>query len=306
MKLKDIAKVLETSEIQPFVNLIRKERPYRTPKGYIKWEVLSTILALCIESREDSRLDKASRLNSYKCALWLVQDAPVYALSPGIIQAFQDSDVLEEKALFAEIEPPLRTFMLLFPQGLIKTPDGSHLDWMVVHFADRELLSVSAGSAFGIEVPAFSHDHERNLHWSGVCNEETVWFSGSGLLRTGELVHSDQQLGRSNVTTADQKFLAGMRSLCLQSLLALSYAPDLVEQEEVARQKASSRSYNREVQSRSVRWLGRNYQYKRRPSIGNRKSPRGHWRKAHSRRVAMGKGREQREWRWFPANWIGE
>lgn len=312
MKLKQVAKILEGTKVRALIELIRTHRPYRTPKGYIKWDILSAILACCIENRDHPALDHASRLNSYKCALWFVQDAPVYALSPGLLQAFLDSDVLEQRELFADFDPPLKTFMVLFPQGMVRTPEGSHLDWGVVHFADTKNPLHSTGSQFGIKVPYLEHEHEKNLHWSGVCDDEICWFSGSGLSQTGELIHSDEQHGRNKVTEADKEFLATMRSLTLQCLLALSFSPDLVE-ESVTTVAASTKSSNssrstslRKPGLRQVRWLGKDYSYKRRPhSVGARKSPRGHWRKAHSRRVAVGKNREGREWRWFPANWVG-
>lgn len=304
MKLKEIARILEEIQL-PLLTLIRKERPYRTPKGFIKWEVLSAILACCIANRDDPRIDRASRLNSYKCALWFVQDAPIYALSPSLLQAFLDSDVLDQRDLLTEFKPPLRTFMILFPQGGIRTPEGSHLDWGVVHFADENEPKYSIGSAHGITVPYFVHEHEKNLHWSGVCDDEICWFSGSGVTRSGELIHSDEQHGANQVSEADQKFLAQMRSITLQCLLALSFAPELIELE-APTSKNGKNSYKPQA-TRSVRWLGKNYSYKRKASNSQgRKSPRGHWRKAHSRRVAVGKNREGREWRWFPANWIGD
>lgn len=313
MKLKEIAKFLENGspEIKSLINLIRTERPYRTPKGFIRWETLSAILACCIVSRDSPTLDAASRFNSYKCALWFVQDAPLYALSPGLLQAFLDSDVLDQRELFREFDPPLKTFMVLFPQGMVKTPDGSHLDWGVVHFADIKNPLGSTGDRFGITVPYFEHDHDVNLHWSGVCDDQTVWFSGSGLSRDGELIHSDDEHGRDKVTEADREFLAQMRSLTLQCLLALSFSPDLVEVEAIQPQpriNQGTRSKPSHPVTRQVRWLGKNYSYKRRAGCfsNGRKPPRGHWRKAHSRRVAVGKNREGREWRWFPANWVGD
>lgn len=314
MKLKEFAKYLEAtsdpahSRVKELMEGIRRERPYQTPKHYIKWSVLSAALALSIDQRESPYLDQASRLNSYKCALWLVQDAPVYALSPGLLQEFRAAYIEKEREAFKEFSPPHHTLLLLFPQGMMKTPTGSHLDWIIMHISDRSYPERSMGSdsKFGIEVPYFFHDFERNLHYSGISDDDCVWFSGSSITADGEnIINTQDSLGKSSLSPEDRRFMKDIRNIGLQCMLALSFAPELIEsdQEQRGRRRCQKSSNNR-----SVRWIGKNYCYqssKSNLSSGlKRKSPRGHWRRGHWRQVPCGKNRTQRKWVLVKETWV--
>lgn len=83
MILKQVAEML--AQIQdPHFELVKRERPYKIPKGYIRWELICAAVAMGLRELAGKNLhnaDTASRLNHYRSALWFVQDAPVYSIS---------------------------------------------------------------------------------------------------------------------------------------------------------------------------------------------------------------------------------
>jgi len=314
VSIREVVKVLERDH-EPLLRLVRSDRPYQFPKGYMRWETLSAIVTISLLSMTSTKeqlhqQDPATQFNSYRTALWFVQDAPIYCLSTQLLRAFEETDVLDNQAVLADLEPPLPTFLLLFPQNAIQTPEGAPLDYAVVHISDRAHPEWSRGSSHDIHVPYIPHEHNINLHWAGVDAKETVWFSGMGLEPDGTVKFSEEQLGADDLNQADRKFLARMRSLTIQCLLTLSYRPDLLDAAPAPLTTARSQSQNKRSSSpiRKPRWLGKDY----RPQVqsvgtsnGSHDSPREHWRKAHWRRVAVGEGRIGRRWHWFEPMFVG-
>lgn len=311
MNLKDVAKIINDNP-NALLETIRRERPYRTPKGYLRWEVISALIALEIKTLNQKQ-DIAAHQHSCKSALWLIQDAPIYCLTPSLLQAFNQSDVLDQKELFTEIQPPLSIFMLLFPQGMVNTPTENHLDWMIVNLVDeKNLPCLQTSDLFKIQILSTPNGkYERVLHCSGVDSNNTTWFFCCGISENGEIINGNCDLGANPLNDSDWLFGEKMRSLALQSLLAITYAPELLEEQEKINNNSNSKAKNyRKAQKpvvRYPRWLGKTYQRKRQGYLSSeRSSPRGHWRKGHQRRVAVGKGRTERKWRWFEPTWVGD
>ena len=297
----ELAKLLEADK-NPILELVRTHRPYKTPKGFMDWRALSAIVALCLDMYSDQSQDLASRLNASRTALWFVQDAPMYCLNKELLRAFEQSDVEQNSGLLADLRPPLPTFILLFPQNSIKTPEFGVLDFCVVHLSDVEHPEYSIGEAFGIEVPYLKHEHDRNLHWSGVDTKEVVWFSGCGLKDDGRVIHSRRDLGEEKTTDQDHDFLSKIRSVILQCILTLTYAPELLEKEPV--KVGTTRKYgmrlDHEPTWRYPRWLGKEYSTHSSSNGGTHASPRSHWRAGHWRRVVVGSRElQERKWVWI-------
>jgi hypothetical protein len=294
------------------VNFILKERPYKIPKGFLCMSEIAALTAMMVEACGDPRYDQASSLNAWRTALWFVQDAPIYLLSTALMRGFELSDVYDQNKLFANLEVPLPTFMVLLPENAVQTPDGGCVDYFVVHVAHEDHPEWSRGSAHDIHIPYIKHEHPINLHCSCIDTKQTAWFSGMGLYPDGRIQQSDVQLGANSPTPDDLKFLAKMRSLMLQCLLSLRYAPQLLEETQPSNNGQvvgkNGQATQQKTKYRLPRWLGKSYKLKS-PTTKNgvrRKSPRGHWREGHDRRVPVGPGREAREWRWIEPTFIGE
>lgn len=207
-------------------------------------------------------------------------------------------------------EPPIQTFMLLFPANAVKTATGDNVDYCVVHLSDRNHREWSIGSDFGITIPYLEHEHDRKPTSADCDSRGTVWFSGSGLYSDGQVVHTDDQIGADIATPQDLAFLRKMRSIVLQCMMAMSYRPDLLDESSLpAEGRARSPVIrNPKPQVWYPRWLGKDYRLPRQYSIGSGRhaNPRPHWRKRHEKRVAVGPGRTDRKWVWIERTWVGE
>lgn len=289
------------------VDLVRAERPYKIPRGFLPWPTLSALIAAGLVNYRDRYRDVASQLHFIRSALWFVQAAPIYCVSNDLLRAFEQTDILEQPALLQGLEPALPTYILLFPQNAIRTPSGSPLDWALVHLADAEHPERSRGSAHGFSVPYVSHEHRRNFHWSGCDRDEVVWFAGCGLDTDGSVIITGEQVGADPTSQEESRFLRNMRSLVLQCTLALTYRPDLLSEEPQARTgKRSGGSAKRNPPVLHPRWLGRTYRSPRGSSGGvAHRSPVVHWRKGHWRSQAYGPGWQEHRPIWIEPTLIG-
>lgn len=293
----------------PILGRLRRERPYRLPAGYIGWETLSAIVAL--NTLPSPSTDEAARFTAHRTSLWLVQDAPIYAVSADLLASLLRTDLEVSSGLLRDLDAALPTFMLIFPAGKIRDSIGDALDFIVVHWSDLAYPERSCGQALGIEVKYIPHEFERNLHWCGVSERQTVWFSGRGVGRDGSLQNSSRDLGRGKLDEADVAFTERITSLVLQICLILQYEPDLLGEgssKDLPQPKGfAPRGRGKEPEARYPRWLRQ--QQAERPSAqsagldqsgAERASPRTHWRRGHWRRVACGEGRAERRWHRFP------
>lgn len=311
MSLKEVVRFVERTDDSGLLKKIRSLRPYKIPTGYMQWRELSAIIALGCEGFGYDNPDLASRLHAQKSALWFIQNAPIYCISEELLQAFNNTDIVNQKELLANLQPPLFTFILLFPQGKIISSEGNSFDMIVVHLADKNYPQRSQGSAHGINVPYFPHYQEKNFHWSGTDSEENIWFSGMGLKSDGEVIFSETiAAGSLAVNKKDEIFIEKIRAIALQSMLALAYEPELFEdanQSHIKTPKSKGFGVRSSDDANKIwypRWLGKSFdsQVRLTPQAsyqGGHGSPRTHVRRGHWRRVAFGAGRTQREWRWI-------
>ena len=92
-------------------------RTYKMPPNYIDWQILSGIVAIAISTCEPdfAKVDVSAFIHSYRTALWFAQNAPIYCLTPEIIEAFDRTDALHKTGVLAGWQPSLPTFLLGIP-----------------------------------------------------------------------------------------------------------------------------------------------------------------------------------------------
>jgi hypothetical protein len=287
----------------PLLDKIRSARPYKIPKGYLSWRSLSALVTIAATVFDKPGHDPQARTVFWRMVLWLIQDAPLYCISAELLEAFAQTDILDRPGLLQGLEAPIPTFILLPPIGALKTPAGDAVEYMIIHVSDRRYPERSRGKSaeFAIDLPRLEHQEEIVVH-CGVSDESgIVWFGGIGVLPDGSLQFE------KNITdeheAGDPAFMAMMRSLSLQAILALQYQPELLSDEPPPpRPKGFSRSKQPQPTCRSPRWLGKDFKAKTQdsaPGTGTHASPRTHWRRGHLRRVAIGEGRCDRKVVWI-------
>lgn len=292
----------------PELSLVRERRPYLIPKGYLPWRTLSCHIAsaLLVNLDKAEVSDPAAVMHYERSKLWYCQNAPVYCLSNALLKAFQETDISDLGTVLTDLQPPLPTLLLLFPQNAVRNPDGAIVDWCILHWSDLNYPERSQASADGFRAEPLPHSEACNLHWSTVDSAGALWFAGTSLSELGNLVFShDIQAGLLQTNTADERFIDGMRSLALQVFLTLTYREDLLSQPESTgpfRRRLPKQRAREAAPALSPRWLGKMYQ-RRVPQLaakrGNHGSPRTHWRRGHWRQQVAGVGRKERKAVWI-------
>ena len=290
---------------------IRADRTYKMPANYINWQILSGIAALALStcSPDYARADVSAFVHSYRTALWFAKNAPIYCLTPEIIEAFvgvsrgvsHRIDALHKPGILAGWQPSLPTFLLAIPTGLIHTPDGGLVDYLTVSCSDLEHLEWNQAQWKNIEIEPLSLKHSLYFQFCTVDSNETVWTSGTAINSDGALIYDEtSSIGKSAMTEEDREFVQRIRNLVINILLALEFSPSLVadvHQNETKTFRKGFATVQSSSSTRYPRWLGKNYQSKSvlTAEKGTHCSPCTHWRRGHWRVLESGEGKRWKE-----------
>lgn len=282
---------------------IRADRTYKMPANYINWQILSGITAIAISTCEPdyAKIDVSAFIHSYRTALWFAQDAPIYCLTPELIEAFDRTDALHKPGIFAGWQPSLPTFLLAIPKGLICTPDNGQVDYLTISCSDSEHLEWNRAKWRHVEIEPFNLKHNLYFQICTVDSNETVWTSGTAIGFDGALIYDEtNSIGKSVMSLADKEFVQRIRNLVINALLTLEFSPSLLTDvtENEARTKTKGFAIHRTSSvARYPRWLGKNYQSKSVLSAGKKthSSPCIHWRRGHWRVLESGEGKRWRD-----------
>ncbi len=291
---------------------IRADRNYRMPANYINWKTLSALTALSLTTC-DKLSDSSAFIHSYRFAQWWCQNAPVYCLTPEIVEAFDRTDALHKPNIMKDWKLQLPSLMLAMPKKLIYTPDGGEIDYLVIACCDSS-AGWNGGKWKGYEVKSLhplaeyiakNYGHDRYFQIVATDSKETVWTSGNAIDADGKLIYDESaNIGSSIISDADRQFISRIRNLVINVLLTLSLKPELPEIDESETRTSKGFAIDRPpTNSIYPRWLGKNYQ----PKSNNRRvnlthsSPRIHWRQGHWRSLELG---DNKPWKHAKHIWI--
>jgi len=272
---------------------IRSQREYQMPSKYISWPTLTALIGWGFSVFEQSlKKDVASYIHLHNLLLWFAQDAPLYCLSQELLEAFDQTDVLEHPAVLRGWTPSLPILLVALPPG-VQSSEGE-VDYVVISVLDRNHPDWGAGKLDQIDIPKLPTKHPTQVYWATWDKFDTVWFAGTGI-DGDQLYYSEHtDLGRSLVSTKDQIFLNRMRNLVLNILLALQYSPGLIaeiSEKEIPKKARGFALPKTQTTIRRPRWLGKGYCRKsatqgNEGNSGTHASPRGHsssWALANTR-----------------------
>ena len=282
---------------------IRVDRDYKMPPNYINWQILSGIAALALSTCEPdyARADVSAFVHSYRTALWFAQNAPIYCLTPEIIEAFDQTDALHKPGILAGWQPSLPTFLLAIPKGLLCASDGTEIDYLTVSCSDSEHPKWSQAWWRSTEIEPFNNlRHDLYFQICTIDSQETVWTSGTAIGDDGALIYDKtSSIGKDILTTDDKEFIQRIRNLVINVLLALEFSPSLLTDVTKTEAKTAKKGFANFASSntRYPRWLGKNYQSKSVLSTdkGTHLSPCIHWRRGHWRLLESGEGKRWKE-----------
>jgi hypothetical protein len=298
---------------------IRKTR-YKIPQKYKQWDKLTESIAndLTLFSSNSTvnfkLIDRITYTCSYLIALWAIKDAPIYCITKDIIDSLLRTDLDEVEKILSDLQIAIPTFLMLFPDQGLPTPSGDFIEYIVVHVVEKDKPYNSFGTSRSypeiiLENSIFSSD--LSVHCGAIDNHKPgyCWNANVNLNPDGTISYEkggDVGFGKLNMNPEDEEFTNTLRSLSLQILFLLAYEPELfADIGDLDLVQVSGRGFAKPsavdvANTRYPRWLGKNYQpNSQNIGGGTHRSPIGHWRKGHWKRVAIGKGRIDRKLVWI-------
>lgn len=290
-------------------------RRYRVPDGWPSPAAVSVLMAgyyLGAIPRSTLDGDEATRSAFLVASELYRHKVPTYFVGKELLPALLDTDPPEDMAA-TEIPWPVPAAVFMLPNGALASPkDGP------VRF-----LAVARGQAGLSYAP---HDHAL----CGLRMEHDVlalWTvaEGTGLPTFGKTARLEGTLavlmrdGPSNLVAGDGSasslpaddaaFVARLTNIAASLMLLMAARPEMVESadEVVKRIKAKSGDGKSADDLWAPRWVGRNYQRPRPPSVGdpgNHASPRPHMRRGHWRRQRFGEGRAETKVVWIELTYV--
>ncbi|MEG3875772.1 hypothetical protein QT972_00110 [Microcoleus sp. herbarium7] len=288
---------------------VRRDREYKMPQGYISWETLSKIVTVGLVTSKECGLSVPGFVHSYRMSSWFVGDYPIYCIKPEILDAFDNTNVLEKPGILANWQPSMPYFVLTFPKKrCIEVPDGGKLDYLVIYCGGESARTLKYCSS---ELQPFFSKYERYIQIAGVDSRETVWMSGTAVERDGKLIHDGGDCGTDALSPTDRAFINRLRNLAIGATLAIEYTPELLS--DVSAQETRNKGFNKPTDCnpsivRYPRWLGENYQRKVCSEQSDiHASPHSHWRRGHWRNLEAGDGKRWKENRklWIEPVFVG-
>ncbi len=229
------------------------EKPYRSPKGYEKWE--NEVLAYMAKSFDPYNNDRVSNYSINVSNSLINHKFPTYYVSQELTIALWNT-LCNLKAEDLNIAQPSALFML--PNNLIKTPDGDPLTSIAVVSTRKNKLSRWLYETYGDGLLATSPIvilSENRTYWYAIHNRSAE--------NTGDhpqddyeeyLLHNNglpQELNNED----EVKFLDKYRSLVFNLMFILETKPELIYRETSGLGFGSEK----QIKFRNPIWLGKDY-----------------------------------------------
>jgi hypothetical protein len=310
-KLLDYIEKVDRSLIKK----IRADRNYKMPPNYVDWKTITALTSVCLQGCDPTlpHKDISAFIHSYRYSLWFAKDAPIYCLSEAMLEAFDRTDTLHKPGILSGWLPSLPTFMLALPKGIIYSPDGGEIDYLVVSCAS-ELYPEWETAKWKEFKLCKLYEQQHPLYFQIVATDslDTVWTSGTAVAGSDLIYDENSSIGSSQITQADRQFIASLRNLVINVFLALENSSEFISKvsPKEAKKKFAFGIDRPHSTDRYPRWLGRNYQSKSANSApnseGTHASPRAHWRRGHWRTLQPGENKRWRDTRkiWIEPTWI--
>lgn len=307
---------LELAKQSPWFEKIN--RRYRNVEGYEPFSLVAKQFAYNLFALEMGLVERQLTVNDFLADFawsavvlsgWMLahHPFPVWWLHQDLFEAFEESDL--PKAI-ADLQVSVPFGVIMLPHHRILNPDREHCDWVFFQYLPQGFVFPTMH--FGSHRIAATPVDCDKLRWTTVLRNGTGYASTVEL--AGEqLIHGEFEISKAyfdtNVDlTLEQQFQHRIEKIVLQTLLYLQIRPDDLMAPTAALTLSTKAQGFGGKQSTDTRLIpliiGQQFQ----PQIERigsssthlaHASPRTHWRRGHWRRVALGEGRQKREWRWI-------
>lgn len=247
-----------------WVEVIRRELPYKIPKDYTQWEDLSEMLSVPFYLKDVIKtkyvnLRGTEYENDMNCIMyWVMTHSPLFIITPDLLEEFKKIEFTSNLGLMREL---METMDMLYPSLIILFPksnpmidgSGGMLDYVLVNIHDIENTEKLKAEKWGFTTESVFELADKGTIEKLVKNELKYWVNWSGTtendichvglfpidknnIRNELLADKDQAIKLYNgeiqsvevKNTIHDKFANQLKEVVLQCLLILSSKPELL------------------------------------------------------------------------------
>jgi hypothetical protein len=291
---------------------IGKRKPYKFPKQYTNYQTfLELIIVSQLAKKLPSEFDRTTSLYYAQSSLWDSHNIPVYGISEDTLALFQESRIDTNKDLFEALPQSQRTqYCILLPSGSFATHGEEYIEILWIESIrnndpNPQVLNLELDRGkIGIEI----NGNSQRIVVSAIdTNEQTYCIASDYPAVDVEISNIDEEGDLSN---RNLQIITDLKHLALQIVMSIEFLPEAIEVS--AATEAINKGFGKKSPSANY-WQIRQISIEQKRYVlkpknddpeGTRTSPRPHWRKWHWRRVAVGEGRQGREWRLIPNTFV--
>ncbi len=314
--LKDSLK--QSEKDNPSVDFVRKELPYKIPKGFFSWRYLSCLIGYAIDDfikhKGNLPYDEVSNLFVGALCQWFKGKYPLYLISNDLLKALKQSTVTDKLHTFKNLVFPMEHFIVNFPRKeliinnneilfiTVSNYDLVKLNKNYLNYTDKldELKNHNIDKLQGYKKLGV----EKLITVTAIDSKGGNYALVKGIKINGELFDQKKVFkGSLEFEEEDNKLTDFLFELVIQINLILVYKPELLEVDEKHQQKSKGFGINKNQSQKLTvihpRWIGKNYKIKQINSAqngGKGSSKITHWRAGHWRDQPYGK-RDNPEYR---------
>jgi hypothetical protein len=277
---------------------------YKSPKNYMEWnECVAARIFMSDKKTADilaSKNDKAGVTVSNLAGLSLDQPTPARYISASLTESFLKTPYPEITEELLEIYPQM---IVMLPKGSLITMDNTEVKFMIIQtgrlhpvftpetrkalearYGKDSLIEKRREGAMGIMIAAITTN----------CNYTWIRYLDPSL----------NDLGMNpDMDTETKSSIEAIARVGVNSLLVHLYEPELITTDSPESVRRGFGADPKGTRTMPPTWIGKLFrrveQRQTRAAQAIGRSPRTHWRRGHWHTVVCGKGRQEREMRWF-------
>jgi hypothetical protein len=292
---------------------IGKSKPYKFPKQYINYQTfLELIVVSQLAKKLPSEFDRTTSLYYAQSSLWDSHNIPVYGISDDTLALFQESKIDANQDLFEALPQSQRTqYCILLPSGSFATYGDDYIEVLWIESIrnndpNPQILDLELDRGkIGIEI----NGNSQRIVVSAIdTNEQTYCVASDYPAVDREIANIDEE---GNLSDRNLQIITSLRQLALQIVMSIEFLPEAIvsdlPSESISKGFGKKSASDKYWQIRQIAIEQKRYVLKQKSGDeggSTRTSPRPHWRKWHWRRVAVGEGRQSREWRLIPNTYV--
>jgi hypothetical protein len=235
-----------------------KKRPYRLTKAFPLWNDVCAIGVTLLANYKLFCRDEPffHHINLWK--LWVDNNYPLYAIEPEILEQLLETEAKNLPTLVpTDWMPPFEGTIVMLPNDALKVySSNEYIMYITIQFTNY----VDSNNIDGNQVTITAMASNSQIFYSTTPIKDFALIDFMGIPTS--IVNFD---------ATDEQLISDIRKIALQSLMLISYQPEMVEEEASGRCVDPLRKF-KSSEFISPRWIGKNF---KRVRVSGKKTVQG-------------------------------